>query len=351
MQYKDYYEILGVKRDAADAEIKSAYRKLARKYHPDVNKTAEAEGKFKDLNEAYEVLSDKEKRRRYDSLGANWQGGAEYTPPPGFEHFGFGGGGQYQTFDFGEMGGFSDFFGSLFGDMMGGGASRRSAFSDFGGQNSGFRGGFEQPRAARQARQEAPKNLDITKNLTITAKDIFEQKPVTVKFNNMTKCTQCQPGGAFCPHCGGTGIVNEPKSLKVKLPPEVKEGQKIRIKGEGGVDAYGRSGDLYLIINIKDSEYEISGADVTKEVEITPPEAVLGVKKDIKTLHGTISIKIPPKTSTGQVLRLKDLGLPKKSGAGGQTGSHGNLNAKIKIVLPKEISPEQIKLYKKLLDL
>ena len=120
MKYKDYYEILGVSRDADATAIKSAYRKLARKYHPDVNKTKEAEEKFKDINEAYEVLSDKAKRQRYDSLGSNWQGGADYTPPPGFENFNFNfNQGGAQSFDFGGSG-FSDFFGSLFGDMMGG---------------------------------------------------------------------------------------------------------------------------------------------------------------------------------------------------------------------------------------
>jgi curved DNA-binding protein len=329
MQYKDYYEILGLKRDASNAEIKSAYRKLARKFHPDVNKTKDAESKFKDINEAYEVLSDKQKRERYDSLGSNWQGGADYTPPPGFENFG----GQYQTFDFGDMGGFSDFFGSLFGDMMG-----RGGFSNLGFEE------FARPQA--RARQSAPaENLDMTKNLNITVKDIFEQKPVTVKFNNMTKCTQCPPNGAFCPHCSGTGIVNDIKSLKVKLPPEVKEGQKIRIKGEGLIDSYGRRGDLYLVINIKDNEYKINGTDVTKEIEITPPEAVLGVKKDIKTLHGVIGIKIPQKTSTGRTLRLKELGLPKKG------GGYGSMNVRIKIVLPREISAKQIELYKKISDI
>ena len=125
MEYKDYYDILGVKREATAAEIKSAYRKMARKYHPDVNKTKEAESKFKDINEAYEVLSDHQKRQRYDSLGANWQGGQSYTPPPGFENFNFGGtqGGGYQSYTFNgeDLGGFSDFFSSLFGDMMGAG--------------------------------------------------------------------------------------------------------------------------------------------------------------------------------------------------------------------------------------
>ena len=135
MQYKDYYEILGVKREATEQEIKSAYRKLARKYHPDVNKTKEAEAKFKDINEAYEVLGDKEKRQRYDSLGSNWQNGANYTPPPGFEqfNFNFNQGGGAQSFDFGGgAGGFSDFFSSLFGDFMSGqGASSAGGFSGF----------------------------------------------------------------------------------------------------------------------------------------------------------------------------------------------------------------------------
>lgn len=340
MEYKDYYEILGVKRGATDAEIKSAYRKLARKFHPDVNKTKEAESKFKDINEAYEVLGDKQKRQRYDSLGANWQGGQSYTPPPGFENFGFGGGQGYQSFNFNgqDMGGFSDFFSSLFGDMMGGGAQGMN----FGGFDFG---GAQQARQSQRRRQEPPsENLDITKTLNITAKDIFSKEPISVKYNNMERCTQCPPNGGYCSNCGGTGIKTEPKSIKVKLPPEITEGKKIRIKGEGQTDAYGRKGDLYLVIHFKDSEYEIDGYDLTKEVEITPPEAVLGTKKEIETLHGKITIKIPPKTSSGQSLRLKELGLPKK-------GGYGNLNAKIKIVIPKNIPDKAIELYKKLSEL
>ena len=344
MEYKDYYEILGVKRDAGDSEIKSAYRKLARKYHPDVNKTKEAESKFKDINEAYEVLSDKAKRQRYDSLGANWQGGQSYTPPPGFEQFGFGGqGGNYQSFSFNgeDLGGFSDFFCFLFGDMMMGGASsRRGAGSGFGG---GFDfGGAQQARQSRTARKpQKTEDLDITKNLNVTVEDIFAKKPINVRYTEMKRCTQCS-GGGYCSACGGTGIINEPKSIKVKLPPEVKQGQKIRVKGEGKSDEYGNNGDLYLIINITDREYSVDGYDLTKDVEITPSEAVLGTKKEIKTLHGNINIKIPPKTSSGQMLRLKDLGLPKKG------GGCGNLNARIKIIIPKNLSDKQIELYRQI---
>ena len=346
MEYKDYYEILGVKRGASDSEIKSAYRKLARKYHPDVNKTKEAEAKFKDINEAYEVLGDKAKRQRYDSLGANWQGGQSYTPPPGFENFGFGGNGGTYEFNFGgqNMGGFSDFFSSLFGDMMGGGASRSGMGGmNFGGFDFGNMGGAQQTRTRRKPQQPPQENLDITKTLNVTAQDVFNQKPVSVTFSDMEKCTQCPPGGGYCTSCGGTGIKHTSKSLKVKLPPEVKVGQKIRLKGEGKTDSYGRKGDLYLIIQYNDREYEVDGVDLTKDVEITPPEAVLGCKKDIKTLHGTIGIKIPPMTSTGKMLRLKNLGLPKKS------GGYGNLNARIKIVLPEKLSQEQINLYKQMI--
>lgn len=347
MEYKDYYEILGVKRDASEAEIKSAYRKLARKYHPDVNKTKEAESKFKDINEAYEVLGDKAKRQRYDSLGSNWQGGQSYTPPPGFEQFNFGGGngGAYQSFNFNgqDLGGFSDFFSSLFGDMMMGGGARSQGMN-FGGFD--FGGPQQTASSRRSSRQRQTKTsteeLDITKTLNITAKDVFNKKPISVNFSEMNRCTQCPPNGGYCTACGGTGFTNVTKSIKVKLPPEVKEGQKVRLKGEGKVDSYGQAGDLYLIIHFTDKEYEVDGTDLTKEIEITPPEAVLGTKKEISTLHGNIGIKIPPKTSSGQMLRLKNLGLPKKD------GGFGNLNAKIKIIIPKNLTEKQIELYKQI---
>lgn len=337
MKYKDYYEILGVKRDADTSAIKSAYRKLARKYHPDVNKTKEAEEKFKDINEAYEVLSDKNKRQRYDSLGSNWQSGADWTPPPGFENFSFNfNQGGAQSFDFGGAG-FSDFFSSLFGDMMGGTQSAQSF------RNFDFGGAQRTSGARRSASSEVSEDLDITKTLNVTAKELFEGKPISVTFTNMEKCRQCN-GSGYCTHCGGTGIVSTPRSVKVKLPKGIEEGKKIRLKGEGKTDAYGRKGDLYFVVHFKDSEYEFDGTNLTKDVEITPPEAVLGCTKDISTLHGKISIKIPAGVSTGQSLRLKQLGLPKNSG-------YGDLNARIKIVIPKNQSKEVVDLYKKIQSL
>ncbi len=338
MKYKDYYEILGVSRDADASAIKSAYRKLARKYHPDVNKTKEAEEKFKDINEAYEVLSDKNKRQRYDSLGSNWQGGADWTPPPGFENFNFNfNQGSAQTFNFGGgAGGFSDFFSSLFGDMMG----EMSGAQTQGFSNFDFGSSQKNTRAGRAQRQDKQENLDITKTLNVTAKEVFEGKSISVTFTDIEKCHECS-GGGYCSHCGGTGILSTPKTVKVKLPKGIEEGKKIRLKGEGKSDSYGRKGDLYFIVHFKDSEYEFDGANLTKDIEITPPDAVLGCTKYINTLHGKINIKIPAGVSSGQSLRLKQLGLPLSSG-------FGDLNARIKIVIPKNQSKEIVDLYKKI---
>ena len=339
MKYKDYYEILGVSRDADASAIKSAYRKLARKYHPDVNKTKEAEEKFKDINEAYEVLSDKNKRQRYDSLGSNWQSGADWTPPPGFENFNFNfNQGGAQSFNFGGNSGFSDFFSSLFGDMMGGMSSQNmnQGFSSFDFNNA--------QRTSRKSRTPEPsENLDITKTLNVTAKELFDGKPISVTFTDVEKCHECN-GGSYCPHCGGTGIISTPKTVKVKLPKGIEEGKKIRLKGEGKSDSYGRKGDLYFIIHFKDNEYQFEGDCLYKDVEITPPEAVLGCSKDIQTLHGKINIKIPAGVSSGQSLRLKQLGLPNSSG-------FGDLNVRIKIVIPKNQSTKILDLYKKILEL
>ena len=181
MKYKDYYEILGVDKNADSATIKSAYRKLARKYHPDVNKAPEAQSKFKDINEAYEVLGDKEKRQRYDTLGSSWQGGADFTPPPGFEGFNFSnfGGGAGAT-----SGGFSDFFSAIFGDIMSqqmnSNTSRRGGFSNFGGFGgdfSQFAQGARQQQSSRTSKSKTEENLDIIQNVNLTIDDILYKGP------------------------------------------------------------------------------------------------------------------------------------------------------------------------------
>lgn len=355
MKYKDYYEILGVKKEASEAEIKSAYRKLARKYHPDVNKEKGAEEKFKDINEAYEVLGDKEKRQRYDMLGSGFQNGADFDPSQG----GFAG------FDFsqfanagsrgGNTGGFSDFFSAIFGDLMGGGAKtsygRGFANDMFGGQNFYSNMGGADPRSTSKRRDNPnnsqKENLDINQNIILSLKDVMTGGTKNITITDYQKCRYCHgnSGGSFCSHCAGSGIERNLKNLSVKVPENVKEGQKIRLKGEGRTDDYGNKGDLYLTVKIKDPNFIIDGEDLIKTIEITPPVAVLGGKKEIETPDGKVTITIPEKTSSGKLLRLKGLGLPKKD------GSKGNLNVKISIVLPKIISDNEIELYKKLLSL
>ncbi len=359
MKYKDYYEILGVKKDSSEAEIKSAYRKLARKYHPDVNKEKGAEEKFKDINEAYEVLGDKEKRKRYDSLGSAWQGGADFTPPPDFGDFDFSNF-SGRTSSNGGFGGFSDFFSAIFGDLMskgaqgaysqnfggGGFGGHNGGFANFSGggyQNGGSRYGFE---SGAQKRQKTGENLDVVQNIILNINDIFLAGKKGITINDFRKCPYC--GGnsrTFCSHCAGSGIEKISKHLTVNIPKFCKEGQKIRLKGEGKEDNYGNKGDLYLVIKIQDPNYTVTGFDLTKEVEISPATAALGVKKEIVTPHGNFNITIPPKSSSGLMLRMKGLGLPKKE------GGFGNLNIKVKIVLPKNLSEEELKLYKKLYEI
>ena len=356
MKYKDYYEILGVKKDATDSEIKSAYRKLARKYHPDVNKEKGAEEKFKDINEAYEVLGDKQKRQRYDSLGGAWQNGAEFTGGPNFGDFDFSqfaGGAQSAG---GNFGGFSDFFSAIFGDLMSGKGQGPNVHFSTGGQGaqgfSGFSGfsnmggGFQREAQTQRKAQKQTENLDITQNIILNVNDIFISGTKGITINDFRKCPYCNGNSkVFCSHCAGSGIEKTSKHLTVNIPKFCKEGQKIRLKGEGKEDSYGRKGDLYLIIKIQDSNYEVNGTDLTKEVEITPSQAALGVKKEVVTPHGNFNITIPPKSSSGLTLRMKGLGLPKKE------GGFGDLNVKVKIVLSKNLTEEEIKLYKKLAEI
>lgn len=350
MQYKDYYEILGVKRGDSEATIKSAYRKLARKYHPDVNKNKDAVDKFKDINEAYEVLSDKNKRQRYDQLGANWEHGASFDPNSSYGGFDFSQftkrGGQSQTYGQ-DFGGFSDFFSAIFGDMMGGATSSRAGSRtyqsfDF---NDLYGSGATSKRSARsQAQpQEKSKNLDITQDFELSLDDIRTKTKKTVSVSILEKCKYCDGKHGFCSYCNGTGIAKNVKNLTVNIPKPIKIGQKIRLKGEGKIDEYGNKGDLYLIVKFKDVNYAISGNDLIKTVEITPKEAVLGCKKEIDTPDGKVNITIPAMTNTDKTLRLKGLGFAKPSG-----NEFGNLNIKIKIVLPDKISKEQIELYKKM---
>ncbi len=271
MDYKDYYQILGLERSATQDEIKRAYRKLARKYHPDVNKDPDAEAKFKEAGEAYEVLKDAEKRAAYDQLGANWQAGQDFRPPPGWdEGFEFSGGG----FE-GDPGGFSDFFETLFGraQRSGSGGRARHEFHAHGQDHHArimidFRDAYE----------------GATRTISLRAPEVDEAGHVSVR----------------------------DRSIRVMIPKGISEGQHIRLAGQGtpGV-GQGRAGDLYLEVQFQpDPNYTIEGRDVFLNLPIAPWEAALGGKVKCPTPSGTVDLSVPKNARTGQKLRLRGRGIP-----------------------------------------
>ncbi len=264
MEYHDYYKTLEVNRNASQAEIKKQYRRLARKYHPDVSKEANAEQKFKEIAEAYEVLKDPEKRQSYDQLGANWQAGQEFRPPPGFGgggHFGegFGGGGA----------GFSDFFESIFGGGMGPGAA-----------GGGFSSAPHTP---------SPQTLRISVRL----QESYEGARRTIRIP--------QPSG-------------EHRKLEIRIPKGIQQGQKIRLSGQGERGTGGQRGDLLLEVQFEaDPLFEIDGSNILLTLPITPWEAALGGKVTVPTLGGKVGVKIATGAQSGQKMRLKGRGLPGKN--------------------------------------
>lgn len=349
MKYKDYYEILGVSRSASESEIKSAYRKLARKYHPDVNKNdPKASEKFKDINEAYEVLSDAGKRKRYDSLGSNWQSGADFTPPPGFENFSFNFedlgnmgnfGGGFNTG--GSFGGFSDFFEAIFGDIAGANFHRQGRTSR-GRQHSNA---YSHASAGQFQERATQGDLDIEQTIYLTPQEMYTGCQKDIKISFTVKCENCSGRGSNCYTCGGSGIRPESKSLTVKIPERVKEDSKIRLSGQGRYNAR-RKGDLYLRVKVKqDAKFKIENEDVISEVDVTPAQAVLGCKVLVETLQGEYTITVPAGTQAGKTLRLKGLGLPKNN------GKNGDHKVKLRIVIPEKLSKKEMDLYKKLLEI
>ncbi|MFZ7104239.1 MAG: DnaJ C-terminal domain-containing protein [Peptococcaceae bacterium] len=313
VKYQDYYQLLGIAREASQKEIQAAFRKAARKYHPDVNKSPEAEEKFKLINEAYEVLKDPEKRKLYDQLGSNWQAGQDFRPPPGWEqanHGPSGSGGYYYTSsnDFGDFN-FSDFFQEIFG----GGSGFRN-FSPRGGS----RGNWSQKGEDREA------------ELSITLEEAYRGAVKTIQLQVMEEQ-------------GGGQLLRKTKSYDIKIPAGTVEGSKIRLKGQGspGIGG-GPPGDIYLKINIAPhNTYGIDGADLSTEIKISPWAAILGTKVDVPTLDGKVQMTIPPGTQSEQRFRLKGKGIPQKS-------APGDLYAKIRISIPKVISKEEKELIEKL---
>jgi curved DNA-binding protein len=311
MQYKDYYKILGVERTASEDEIKKAYRKLARKYHPDVSKEKDAEEKFKEVNEANDVLSDAEKRKAYDQLGY-YQPGQDFRPPPGWEQQ-FGQGGAHFDFsgmDFGDM--FSQMFGGGMGAGMGAGGRRR-------GHGHGFGGGFA------QAGQDFEMNLEIT----------LEEAYAGVEKSLQVEVPEPSPQGF---------MMRVPKTIKLRVPKGATDGQRLRVTGKGGSGAHGgRAGDLYLNIRIAPHPwFKPNGHDLSIDVPLTPWEAALGATVEIPTLEGKVRLKVKPGSRSGQKTRLAGKGLPKPR------DGHGDLFAVFQIVTPPELTERERELFEEL---
>ncbi len=313
MEYVDYYKILGVPRTATQEEIQRAYRRRARKFHPDVNKDKDAEAEFKKINEANEVLKDPEKRKLYDTYGQDWQNGAQYQNNSGWEQVFRQGNGQsgrsrtfnFSTGDYNETSGFSDFFHSLFGHN----------FSD---QQTHWR---EFDRAGRT--HEA--------DITLTLREIVSgaSKSISLQSYELDGIGQPRP---------------KTRNFQVKIPRGVTEGSVIRLPGQGekGSGA-GSPGDLLLRIHIApDSKFSIDGYDLHTTVAIAPWEATLGAKVEIRTLEGTVSLKIPRGSQNGRKMRIRGKGLPRKN------DQAGDIIVELHIRVPTSLSEEEEKLFKEL---
>jgi curved DNA-binding protein len=306
VEFKDYYAILGVPRTAGDDDIKKAFRKLARKYHPDVAKDKKsAEEKFKEINEANDVLSDPEKRRRYDELGANWQQGFPGHPPP--RRAGAPNGREEEReFHFGGTG-FSDFFEQFFGG--------RRAGTDF---DDLFR------RSARDAgaREVDARGEDIEGDILVTLHEAMNgsMRTLTLRRTN--------------PQTGET----DSETFTVRIPPGAREGRRIRIPGKGEPGfGKGSAGDLYLRVRLEaHPDFEVRGADLYHTLELAPWEAVLGAQVAVPTLSGVIKLRIPPGTTTGKQLRVRGQGLPQPGGS-----EPGDLYVVAEVQVPSTISEQE----------
>jgi curved DNA-binding protein len=334
VKYKDYYEILGVPRTASDADIKKAFRKLAREHHPDVAKNKkQAEEKFKEINEAYEVLGDSSKRKKYDELGPNWNAGADFRPPPGWESFtgrpfpGRGSRGEEHEFHFGGTG-FSDFFEQLFGSR---GAAGRGGF-----------GGAAEPDFT------AERGRDIEGDIMVTLEEATGGSVRSVSVRHGVPCENCGGTGQrarhLCNVCGGTGQVAKTETYQVKVPAGVTEGQRLRIPGRGEAGSGGgKAGDLFLRVRLaKHPDFEVEDHNLLYRAELAPWEAVLGTNISVPTLDGPVNIRIPSGTQAGQKLRVRGRGLPQRDGA------KGDIIVETSIEVPGAVSDSERKLWEQL---
>lgn len=326
LKYIDYYEVLKVPKTASSKEIKQAYRKLAREHHPDLHQgeaKAQAEEKFKLINEAYEVLGDEEKRAKYDRLGMNWQAGDEFGADPSNM------GGHTYTyqgpadFDLGSFG-FSDFFSRVFGEEF-----------------MHSRQGYGQKRRAKH------KGEDIDAEISLTVEELIHGVEKELYLSAPALCTACA-GQRFtqrglCRACGGTGFIDEHKTVKVKIPAKLHPGASLRLKGLGGKGyGDGPAGDLYLRIRVApNTTWQINGSDLEAELVLYPDQAVLGDKIPVPTPYGSVQLKIQPGIRSGQRLRLREKGLPKENGV-------GDLYLRIRIDMGNTQTEEERELYRKI---
>lgn len=312
VQFRDYYETLGVSKTATADEIRSAFRKLARKYHPDVAKDKKAaEEKFKQINEAYEVLSDPQKRQKYDQLGENWNQPGGFQPPPqwggtqpggGFYRPGSGDGGV--EFEFNGTG-FSDFFEAFFGGGRG-----QSAFGGFGRREAG-----------------AERGSDVEADIMVPLEEALHGSKRTVSLRRAGS--------------------NKVETYQVKIPRGVREGQRIRLAGQGEAgERGGKKGDLFLRVRLaRHPDFNVEGSDLIHEVKIAPWQAVLGTDLTVPTLEGNVRLKIPPGTQSGQRFRLRERGLPSSS------GKRGDLYVEVQIAVPKKVTEKEKEIWSELAKL
>lgn len=325
MAGKDYYQILGVSRNASEKEIKQAYRRLARKYHPDLNPgDKSAEAKFKEINAAYEVLSNPENRKKYDQFGEQWEYADQFAKAGGKERvrWDFGRGGT--TFEYSDLSGLGDIFSSLFGDSGVGSKMRRGP----------------------------QRGQDIESAIEVTLEEAYHGSTRVIQLQIEEPCTACggtgRVGNRVCTICNGAGGKVIPKRLEVKIPAGVRDGSRIRIAGEGGPGrAGGNKGDLYLVVKVLPHKlFERRRDDLYTEVSVPLATAILGGEVGLPTLNGNLSLKIPPETQNGKVFRMAGKGMPVLNNA-----NYGNMFAKVKVVLPTNLTEEEKKLFERLRSL
>jgi len=324
MAGKDYYQILGVSRNASEKEIKQAYRRLARKHHPDLNPgDKSAEAKFKEINAAYEVLSNPEKRKKYDQFGEQWEYAEQFAKSGGQERVRWDFGKGSTTFEYGDLSGFGDIFSSLFGDS---------------GKGSRMRG----PRRGQ----------DIESTIEVSLEEAYHGSKRVIQLQTEEPCTACggtgRVGNRVCTMCNGAGGKIIPKRLEVKIPAGVRDGSRIRIAGEGvSGRAGGKKGDLYLVAKVLPHKlFERRGDDLYTEVSVPLATVMLGGEVSLPTLNGNLSLKIPPETQNGRVFRMAGKGMPQLGNS-----KYGNMFAKVKVVLPTNLTGEEKKLFERLRSL